>query len=132
MLGYTPRAPPQTRAAYALWKGTAVMASDARSQYDAVVVEVTATSPATSGKMFGMPCLKSDSGKAFAGLYQEAMVFKLGGAAHARALALPGARPFDPMQGRPMKAWMEVSVEHAALWLEFARQAHSYVAEART
>lgn len=108
------------------------MATDARSQYDAVVEEVTSTSPATSSKMFGMPCLKNDSGKAFAGFYQEAMVFKLGGAAHARALALPGARLFDPMHGRPMKAWVEVPAVHAALWLEFARQAHSYVAEART
>ena len=105
------------------------MATDARSQYDALVDEVTATSPAKSSKMFGMPCLKNDSGKAFAGFYQDAMVFKLGGAAHARALALPGARLFDPMQGRPMKAWVEVPAVHAALWLEFARQALSYVAQ---
>ena len=108
------------------------MATDARSHYDTVVEEVTVTSPATSSKMFGMPCLKNDSGKAFAGFYQEAMVFKLGGAAHARALALPGARLFDPMHGRPMKAWVEVPSAHAALWLELARQAQSHVAEART
>ncbi len=108
------------------------MATGARSHYDAVVEEVTATSPATSSKMFGMPCLKSDSGKAFAGFYQEAMVFKLGGEAHTKALALPGARLFDPMQGRPMKAWVEVPAEHAALWLELARQAHSFVGQEGT
>ena len=105
------------------------MATDARSHYDAVVEEVTAILPATSSKMFGMPCLKNDTGKAFAGFYQEAMVFKLGGEVHTKALALPGARLFDPMHGRPMKAWVEVPAEHAALWLELARQAHSYVAE---
>lgn len=105
------------------------MATDARSQYDTVVDEVTATSPAKSSKMFGMPCLKNDSGKAFAGFYQEAMVFKLGGAAHARALALPGAHLFEPMQGRAMKAWVVVPAAHAALWLEFTHQALSYVAQ---
>jgi hypothetical protein len=105
------------------------MSADARSHYVAVVDEVTATSPAKSSKMFGMPCLKNESGKAFAGFYQDAMVFKLGGAAHARALALPGARPFEPMPGRQMKAWVVVPAEQAALWLELAEQAFSFVAQ---
>jgi hypothetical protein len=108
------------------------MSADARSQYDAVVDEVTATSPAKSSKMFGMPCLKNDSGKAFAGFYQDAMVFKLGGAAHARALELPGARLFEPMSGRQMKAWVVVPAEHTALWLELAKQAFSFVAQEHT
>ena len=107
------------------------MATDARDQYDAVVEEVTATSPSRSSKMFGMPCLKNEHGKAFAGFYQEAMVFKLGGAAHPRALALPGARLFDPMQGRPMKAWVEVPAAHAELWLELAQQALAFVTQER-
>ena len=51
------------------------MATDARSQYDAVVEEMTATSPSKSSKLFGMPCLKNEHGKAFAGFHQEAMVF---------------------------------------------------------
>ena len=73
-------------------KGAKAMATDARSQYDAVVDEVTATTPSTSSKMFGMPCLKNEYGKAFAGFYQEAMVFKLGGADHGRrARATRGA-----------------------------------------
>ena len=108
------------------------MATDARSQYDAVVEEMTATSPSRSSKLFGMPCLKNEHGKAFAGFHQEAMVFKLGGADHARALALPGARLFDPMQGRPMKAWVEVPADHAALRLELAQQALAFVGQERT
>jgi hypothetical protein len=107
------------------------MATDARDQYDAVVEEMTATSPSRSSKMFGMPCLKNENGKAFAGFYQEAMVFKLGGAEHTRALALPGARLFDPMQGRPMKAWVEVPAAHAELWLELAQQALAFLTEER-
>lgn len=104
------------------------MAQDAHAAYDEVASALTATSPATTGQMFGMPCLKIN-GKTFAGLYNEAMTFKLGGAAHAGALALPGARLFDPSGlGRPMKAWVELTVEHAARWLDYGRQALDFVA----
>jgi hypothetical protein len=51
------------------------------------------------------------------------MVFKLTGAEHASALALSGARLFDPMGGRPMKQWVEVPHAHAARWAELARAA---------
>jgi hypothetical protein len=98
------------------------MPKDPRSDYDALADEMKATSPATTGAMFGMPCLKA-GGKAFAGFYQGAMVFKLTGAEHASALALSGARLFDPMGGRPMKQWVEVPHAHAARWAELARAA---------
>jgi hypothetical protein len=104
------------------------MSSGSRAKYDAVVSEMLASSPATSGMMFGMPCLKNN-GKAFAGFYQGAMVFKLGGPRHAEALALSGARLFDPSsRGRPMKEWIEVPGEHASRWLELAQEALHYVA----
>jgi len=107
------------------------MSSDARTSYDAVVAEITATSPATRGQMFGMPCLKHN-GKMFAGFYQEAMVFKLGAPAHAKALALAGALLFDPSGlGRPMKEWVVVPVEFSSKWLELAREALRYVDEKR-
>ncbi len=104
------------------------MSLDPQAAYEAVVSEMVATSPTTSGKMFGMPCLKNSNGKAFAGYTDNAMVFKLGGKSHAEALALTGARLFDPMGGRPMKEWIVVPVEHSALWIEFARDAFDYVA----
>jgi hypothetical protein len=103
------------------------MADDARQLYDDVVDEITATSPAISGKMFGMPTLKNGT-KAFAGFSDNAMVFKLGRQDHAEALALPGARLFDPMGGRPMKEWVVVPATHASKWLELARAAMRYVA----
>lgn len=104
------------------------MSSDPRSEYDEVTAEITATSPATTSKMFGMPCLKNSNGKAFAGYYQGAMTFKLGAPWHGEALALPGARLFDPSgMGRPMKQWVEVPIEHASHWLELAREAMWYV-----
>jgi hypothetical protein len=99
------------------------MPHDATAHYEAIGAELEATLGATHGTMFGMPCLKL-GGKAFAGLYRGAMVFKLRGDAHAQALALPGARLFDPSErGRPMKEWVEVPGEHAARWLEFGQQA---------
>ncbi len=106
------------------------MSLEPQAAYEAVVFEMMATSPATSGKMFGMPCLKNSNGKAFAGYFEGTMVFKLGGASHAEALALPGARLFDPSErGRPMKEWVVVPVEHVSRWLEFARDAFDYVAD---
>jgi hypothetical protein len=104
------------------------MSLDAQAEYDAVVSEMMATSPTSSGKMFGMPCLKNSNGKAFAGFFEGAMVFKLGGDSHGEALALSGARLFDPSErGRPMKEWVVVPIEHVSRWLEFARNAFDYV-----
>jgi hypothetical protein len=103
------------------------MPQDSRATYDEVGSELAAVSPTIMGQMFGMPCLKAN-GKAYAGLYQDAMIFKLSGDAHAHALALSGARLFDPMgSGRPMKEWVEVPSEHAASWLELGQQALAYV-----
>jgi hypothetical protein len=63
------------------------------------------------------------AGKRFAGLNGEEMIFKLGGEAHARALALSGAKPFDPMGWRPIKAWVQVPPEHSELWPDLAEEA---------
>ena len=111
-------------------RGDTTMSLEPQAAYETVVSEMVATSPTTSGKMFGMPCLKNSNGKAFAGYFEGTMVFKLGGAGHAEALALPGARLFDPSErGRPMKEWVVVPIEHVARWLEFARDGFDYVAE---
>ena len=102
------------------------MTTDPRAEYDALVDEMVATSPARSGAMFGMPCLKIN-GKAFAGFYQDAMVFKLSGPQHGTALALTGAHLFDPMGGRPMKEWVVVPSAEAKRWPDLARDAMRYV-----
>jgi TfoX/Sxy family transcriptional regulator of competence genes len=78
-------------------------------------------------KMFGEECLKVN-GKIFACYYQEAMVFKLTGEAHSKAIALSGAKLFDPTgANRPMKEWVQVPAEHYALWEDFAKIALEYV-----
>ncbi len=75
--------------------------------------------------MFGMPSLKV-KGKAFAGLAGDAMVFKLTGEPHKRALSEPGATLFEPMSGRPMKEWVQVPHSSAKKWLSFAQSAQEY------
>ena len=93
------------------------------ARYTALAEELATSSGVTPSKMFGIPTLKAN-GKAFAGLYEGSMVFKLDGDAHRRALALPGAHIFDPSgMGRPMKAWVVVPNEHGEAWAGFAREA---------
>jgi hypothetical protein len=107
------------------------MAQESSAEYDMVAVQMTSISPATRGMMFGMPVLKYD-GKAFAGYHKGAMAFKLNGLAHAEALALPGARLFDPSgRGRPMREWVEVPAAQASRWSEFAQEALRYLSEGR-
>jgi len=78
--------------------------------------------------MFGMRCLKT-SRKVFAGLFGDAMVFKLGGEAHAAALKLKGVEPFDPAaMGRPMKEWVVAPAAHVKKWSDLAARARDYVA----
>lgn len=103
------------------------MSTTPRAEYDNVVAEMVASSPSKSSKMFGMPCLKNELGKAYAGFTEESMVFKLTNPAHAEALALSGAHLFDPGMGSPMKEWVVVPAEHSARWLELARAAMKYV-----
>jgi hypothetical protein len=76
--------------------------------------------------MFGMSCLKA-GGKAFAGLHGDAAVFKLPADALQRALALPGAQPFDPSGGRPMREWAQVPLASSTEWPDLAQAAHAYI-----
>jgi hypothetical protein len=102
------------------------MANDGLAEFESVAAGLSKAGGKT-GKMFGMPSVFV-GGKAFAGYREGSMIFKLGGDAHARALALAGAELFDPMGGRPMKEWVVVPQKHAAAWPEIGKQALDYVA----
>jgi hypothetical protein len=94
---------------------------DAQDEYDRAAALLAHETGAAAGKMMGMPTLYL-AGKAFAGLYGDAMVFKLEGSDHAAALSLEGAGLFDPSgMGRPMKAWVQVPRRHASEWPRLAR-----------
>jgi hypothetical protein len=96
-----------------------------RARFDAVVEELKNELDIVGTSMFGMPSVKRRDGKAFAGLFGDDMVFKLDGDAHAKALELDGAHLFEPMAGRPMKAWVQVPPTHETQWAELARKAEA-------
>jgi hypothetical protein len=96
---------------------------EGRAKFDVLVEELSAELDVQRASMFGMPSIKRRGGKAFAGLYGDDMVFKLDGPAHAQALGLEGAHLFEPMAGRPMKAWVQVPPAHEQRWLELAKAA---------
>ena len=84
---------------------------------------------AAESQMFGKPCFKI-SGKAFISFFDNEMVFKLTGEEHAMALALSGARLFDPSgKGRAMKEWVQVPGRHKAKWKMLAEASAAYVGQ---
>lgn len=55
-------------------------------------------------QMFGYPCLFVN-GNLVTGLHEQRWMVRLGDADRAELLGLPGAGPFEPMAGRPMKGY---------------------------
>jgi len=95
--------------------------------YDALAEELVQSTPSQRSKMMGMPCLKVN-GKMFAGVWGNAVVFKLPPRAHAEALEVKGAHLFDPSgANRPMKEWVAIPTAQSNRWGEFARSAYDYV-----
>ena len=94
-----------------------------RARFDAVVDELKIYLDVVGASTFGMQSVKRRDGEAFAGLFGDDMVLKLAGDAHEKALALDGARLFEPMAGQPMQAWVQVPQTHETQWAELARKA---------
>ena len=93
--------------------------------WEELVTEVTARHPLRESKMFGMPCLKRENGKVVAGLWKDrGLNVKLTDEAQREAaLSLPGAEPFDPGLGRPMKEWVLVPAAESGEWMRLVEQA---------
>ena len=92
---------PATKATQQKWESLALILAERGVQLSA---------------MFGMPALKFN-GKAFGGLFGDAVVLKLQGDAHARAIGLKGAVLFDPSgMGRPMKEWVVLPAANHKSW----------------
>jgi TfoX/Sxy family transcriptional regulator of competence genes len=68
---------------------------------------IAAIADAQVRKMFGYPAAFR-SGNLFAGLFQDALIVRLPPADRAALLAHAGARPFEPMPGRPMREYVVV------------------------
>lgn len=93
--------------------------------WEELVVDVTARYPLHESKMFGMPCLKRESGKVVAGHWKDGgLTVKLTDeAVREQALALPGTELFDPGMGRAMKEWVLVPEKLSDEWLPLVEQA---------
>ena len=96
-----------------------------RERYDEIADDLAARDPSVRlGQMMGMPAIKA-GGKMIGGFWQGEMVFKLPDQKlREQALALDGARLFDPSEkGRPMKEWVRVPPAHQSEWSNLAEQA---------
>jgi hypothetical protein len=93
--------------------------------WEELVADVTARQPVRESKMFGMPCLKRESGKVVAGFWKDGgITVKLTDEAQREAAhALPGATPFDPGMGRPMREWVHVPPAQSGEWERLVDQA---------
>jgi hypothetical protein len=72
------------------------------------------------GKMFGSLCMKTPNEKAGAMLWHDNIVVKLAGDSFSEALDLNGSKVFEPMEGRPMKEWVQIPFVHQNEWKRFA------------
>jgi hypothetical protein len=97
-----------------------------RARYEEIADDLAARDPSVElSQMMGMPCIKA-GGKMVVGYSSVGeMVFKLPDAAeHEKALALDGAKLFDPSgKGRPFKEWVQVPFAHATDWAGLAATA---------
>lgn len=98
----------------------------ARETYDKLAAAITDGHEVVASQMFGMPVLKV-RGKAFAGLHGENMTFKLPSTEFQAALKLPGGGPFEPMPGRAMGGWVQVSTASEKQWQGLAEQSLKFV-----
>jgi TfoX/Sxy family transcriptional regulator of competence genes len=57
--------------------------------------------------MFGGPCYWG-GGNMFAAVHQESVIVRLSEDDRAALLAEPGAAPFEPMEGRPMREYVVI------------------------
>jgi hypothetical protein len=72
------------------------------------------------GKMFGALCIKAPNGKSGAMFWQDCIIVKLNTDELNDAMKLNGSRLFEPMPGRPMKEWIQISFEHKSKWKHYA------------
>ncbi|MBS4057244.1 MAG: hypothetical protein KGZ82_08010 [Bacteroidales bacterium] len=99
------------------------------TQAEAFFMELMTEVPdVVPGKMFGALCMKTPNGKSPAMFWKDNLVVKLQGELHAEALCLDGSCLFDPMEGRPMKEWVQIPFDYKDRWREFVLSAAENVA----
>jgi TfoX/Sxy family transcriptional regulator of competence genes len=61
-------------------------------------------------KMFGYPCAFV-RGQMLTGIFQDHIMLRLSGEDRAKCLKLPGVKPFEPIPGRVMREYVELSAD---------------------
>src|SRR5260221_151825 len=96
--------------------------------YNSVVPQLVTKPAVEASAMFGMPCVKI-KGKAFAGLWKEALVVKVGKDRVKALLSAKTGLPFNPGMG-PMKEWVLIPAPKTGVekkWLALAEEAQTFV-----
>ncbi len=84
-------------------------------------IKLTSQTPnVKEGKMFGALCMKTPNGKSGAMFWKDSIVVKLSAEPLQEALSLEGAKLFEPMEGKPMKEWVQIPFIHKSKWKKFA------------
>ena len=81
------------------------------------------------GKMFGAICMKTPNGKSAAMFWKNNIVVKLTGESLNDAMSLDGSKHFEPMEGRPMKEWVQIPFDYKDRWKQFALMSAESVKE---
>lgn len=100
--------------------------STAENYFNQLITEVPDAKP---GKMFGALIMKMPNGKAGAMFWKDFLIVKLASKALDEAMKLKGAKTFEPMEGRPMNGWIQLSFDHKAKWKELALASAAGVAK---
>lgn len=99
----------------------------ALAEYEKLAAKLTEGDGVTASQMFGKTCLKIN-GKAFAVQHLEAVVFRLAGAQHEKAVGLTGTVLLDLSgKGRPMKEWVALPASGAKHFKALSGVALAYV-----
>ena len=64
--------------------------------------------------------MKTPNGKSAAMFWKNNIVVKLNGNNLQEALSLDGTQAFEPMEGKPMKEWVQIPFDYKDKWKYFA------------
>ena len=79
--------------------------------------------------MFGALCMKTPNGKSAAMFWKDNIVVKLTGDSLNDAMSIDGSQLFEPMEGRPMKEWVQIPFAYKDQWKKFATLSATSVKE---
>ena len=99
----------------------------AEVEFEKITDLLALTHDAVAGQMFGKKCVKINN-KAGVALFKDFLVFKLPEKEHKDAISLAGSELWDPSgKGRPMKEWVQLTIEHKEKFEKFAKASADYV-----